>query len=138
MKTWARRAACGLVRLWTCLYTAGLPALTRGNRLDEIESDLWDSMHDATREPLAARQVLARLLLGLHDDLQWRAARASRRGLAAVACSLIGVATLFTWFYVNILAPQSLPQPHGRPMRFVSDRPTPPPPPPPPQDARAR
>jgi hypothetical protein len=138
MTTWATSAACSLVRLWTRLYTAGLPALTRGNRLDEIESDLWDSMHDATHGRLGARQVLARLLLGIHDDLQWRAAHMSRRGLAAIACSLIGVATLFTWFYVNIFGPQSLPQPHGRSLQFVSDRPAPPPPPPPPQDPRAR
>jgi len=140
MTTWFTRAACDLVRRWTRLYTAGLPALARETRLDEIESDLWDSMHDTTSEPLGARQVVARLLLGIPDDLQWRAAHASRRGLAALVCSLVGAATLVAWFYVNILGPQSLPQPHGRPMQFVSDRPTlaPPPLPPAPPDPPAR
>jgi hypothetical protein len=123
------RAACELVRIWTRLYTAGLPLLARQTRLDEIESDLWDSAHDP-RRPLGARQVLARLLLGVPDDVQWRVARTSPRGIAAIALSLVGAVTLFGWLYVNVLSPQSLPRPHGRPMLFVSERPQPAPPPP--------
>lgn len=128
------RAACELVRLWTRLHTAGLPVLARQIRLEEIESDLWDSTHDP-RQPLRAHQVLARLLLGIPDDLQWRVARTSPRGIAVIAFSVIG-ATLFGWLYVNVFSPQSLPRPHGRAMFFVSDRPQlpPPPPPPPPTD----
>jgi hypothetical protein len=125
-------AACSLVRLWAHVYTAGLPARTREVRLDEIESDLWESTHDAGRVPLGAAHVIARLLLGVPDDLRWRASRASSRSLAAAGLSLVGAAVAVTWFYVTFLGPQTLPRPHGQPMNFVSDRPAPSPPPPPP------
>ena len=123
--------ACSVVRWWTRLYTAGLPALTREIRLDEIESDLWESAHDPTRAPMDPRRMLGRLLRGMPDDLRWRAARTPPRSIAALAASIVGAGILVTWFYVNFLGPQTLPRPHGAPMNFVSDRPRLPPPPPP-------
>lgn len=36
-----------VTRLWTSLYTRGLPADIRTNRRDEIDSDLWDHRHQA-------------------------------------------------------------------------------------------
>lgn len=134
MSGWRSRLASDVVRRWTRLYTAGLPACTREMRLDEIESDLWESTHDPGREPLDALHLVGRLLLGVPDDLRWRAARASRRAVAMASVSLVGAIVLITWFYANVFGPQTLPQPHGQPMNFVSDRPrlVPPPPPPPP------
>ena len=123
--------ATAFVRIWTRIYTAGLPADTRAIRRDEIDSDLWESMHDAAAPGPAL--ILGRLLRGVPDDLVWRAARASNRSLAAAMLSLASAAVLVVWVYVNWLAPQTLPLPQGQPMKFVSERPqlAPPPPPPP-------
>jgi hypothetical protein len=129
------RLASGLVRLWTRFYTAGLPAVAREARVGEIESDLWESAHDPAHPPPGAQAVVARLLLGLPDDLRWRAARTSIGGLAVLSAALAGAGVVAAWLYVNVLSPQTLPQPHGRPMHFVSDRPAVPPPPPPPPPA---
>jgi hypothetical protein len=131
------RLAATVVRLWTRLYTAGLPDVTREIRVHEIESDLWESTHDPTRAPLRAPHVVGRMLLGLGDDLRWRAARASRRGLA-VGASMAGVLVLLSWFYLAFLAPRTLPPPRGTPMRFVSEGPTLPPPTPAPPAAPRR
>ena len=131
MTGWLSARACDVVRWWTRLYTAGLPAVAREIRLDEIESDLWESTHDPGRSPMGGLQVLGRLVLGMPDDLRWRAGQTSPRAVAALGASLVGAGVLVTWFYVTFLGPQTLPQPHGQPMNFVSDRPAPPPPPPP-------
>src|SRR5262245_34040720 len=83
--------AMGLVRAWTRLYTQGLPRAERTARRAEIDSDLWEFEHDPETRPggLIAAQVLARLLIGIPDDLAWRmdvgatAHRAPVRALAA-------------------------------------------------------
>lgn len=68
--------AADLVRRWTWLYTCGLDADVRDARRAEIESDLWDFRDDVktsgANEPSAAAHVLARLALGIADDLLWR------------------------------------------------------------------
>ena len=53
MSDLALRGAIAAVRAWTTLYTCGLPTGQRDARREEIESDLWESVHDATR--IAAR-----------------------------------------------------------------------------------
>src|SRR5262249_23962205 len=68
--------ATDLVRRWTWLYTCGLDADVRDARRAEIESDLWDFRDDVktsgANEPSARAHVLARLALGIADDLLWR------------------------------------------------------------------
>ena len=64
------------VRSWVALYTRGLPADARRDRSDEIESDLWCHMAEASEsvEGVGAigNEILARLLLGIPADIRWR------------------------------------------------------------------
>jgi hypothetical protein len=61
--------AIALTRWWTRAYTLGLPADLREARRAEIESDLWESLHD----PDSPRpQILPRLAGGVLDDMSWR------------------------------------------------------------------
>ena len=73
----ALRAALGIVRAWTRLYTACIEPGLRDARRAEIESDLWECHEDARRRGatpmLIAVHMLLRLLLGIRDDLMWRA-----------------------------------------------------------------
>ncbi len=66
--------AIACVRLWTRLYTSGLPPVVRNRRRAEIDSDLWEWRTDHAGEPGApgAVHVLLRLLLGIPDDVAWR------------------------------------------------------------------
>ena len=57
------RLALALVRLWTTLYTSGMPRGLRETRRAEIESDLWESQHD--RRPESDAGVAAQMLLRL-------------------------------------------------------------------------
>jgi hypothetical protein len=61
------KAAAGVARWWTRLYTAGLPVDLRDARRAEVESDLWESVADGA----PSRHILARVALGLADDLSW-------------------------------------------------------------------
>jgi hypothetical protein len=60
-------AAAGVARWWTRVYTAGLPVDLRDARRAEVESDLWESVSDGA----PSRHILARLALGVVDDLSW-------------------------------------------------------------------
>ena len=89
--------AIALTRWWTRVYTLGLPLDLRAARRAEIESDLWDSLHD----PEVTRpQILPRLAGGLLDDVCWRAnhlADESRMmGLTVATGSLLLVA-MWEW-----------------------------------------
>ncbi len=77
MKAHLLPAAIALARAWTRLYTWRLPPSLRESRRAEIESDLWESCHDAGQRLSPAVQVIVRLLLGIPDDLQWRMTHAS-------------------------------------------------------------
>src|SRR5262245_11952525 len=61
------RAAAGVARWWTRVYTYGLPDDLRDARRAEVDSDLWESLSDGT----PSRHILARVALGLADDLTW-------------------------------------------------------------------
>ncbi len=67
------------VRVWTWLYTQGLPADERSARRDEIESDLWEFQCDVAGENslVSTFHLLLRLLIGMPDDLGWRMEQAS-------------------------------------------------------------
>ena len=69
-----RSLAISIVRAWTALYTAGMPAAFREERRAEIESDLWEFEHDSSNEHGLgpALHILFRLVIGLPDDLGWR------------------------------------------------------------------
>lgn len=68
--------AASAIRLWTRIYTAGLPFDQSGRRRAEVDSDLWESREEASRgnrnSPAVAAEMLARLVIGLPDDLRWR------------------------------------------------------------------
>jgi hypothetical protein len=60
-----------VVRRWLTLYTRGLPLDARERRCLELESDMWEHLHDAD-EADAARAVLGRFLRGIPADVRWR------------------------------------------------------------------
>lgn len=68
-----------LVRGWVALYTRGLPAEVRTDRIDEIESDLWSQCEEADSSgesgAALARAILTRWLLGMGADVAWRLER---------------------------------------------------------------
>lgn len=74
--------ATGIVRSWTRVYTAGLRRPVRDARREEIASDLWEHAEAGARDGTATRsvagQILARCLLGIVDDVSWRASTAVR------------------------------------------------------------
>jgi hypothetical protein len=61
------RTAAAVARCWTRAYTAGVRRDLRDARRAEIESDLWESVVDGA----GSRHILARLALGIADDLTW-------------------------------------------------------------------
>jgi hypothetical protein len=130
------RAAIAIVRAWTWVYTWGLPPADRERRRLEIESDLWESGNDHTAGPSLAAHIVARLLLGIPDDVRWRIEQAelpaSRRHAAATALT---AAALLTLVAIGAAARRvEPPQPPGAPeIAWRHTRqPAPPPPPPPP------
>lgn len=137
------RGAATAVRLWTRLYTSRLPAAVRDARRAEIESDLWQHAHDAANGAPAriAVQILARLLLGIPDDLGWCLERGSsgrrplRLAMGTAVCLVIAASML-------VVRPANLPSVPDATVRAGQERhPAPPPPPPPParpdaQDSR--
>jgi cytochrome b6-f complex iron-sulfur subunit len=65
--------ACKLVEAWVRLYTLGMPAPLRRDRVDLILADIADEMADTAAEgaPPAA-SLLGRCLRGVPADLTWR------------------------------------------------------------------
>ena len=97
------RTAARVARHWTRLYTAGLPADVRDTRRAEVESDLWESLLDAT----GSRHILARLALGVVDDLTWSLTQMETSTRASAKWS-IGSLLVFaaTWLWLS-QAPES-------------------------------
>ena len=136
------RFAVAVVRAWTRLYTWRLEPGLRETRRAEIESDLWEFQQDQDGRGLtSAMHVFMRLMMGIPDDLGWRAEHAAigdsqlRRTLAvsATAAALVLAAL---WAFTS-LQPVELP-PTQSPLRFITLAPRPPPPPPPPPSMRLR
>ncbi len=98
-----------IVRAWTRTYTAGMDPGARDARRAEIESDLWEFHEDARRRgasPLGiAAHMLLRLVLGIRNDLFWRAEHARvphrifREALWATAVASI----VFVWWLASSL-----------------------------------
>lgn len=59
------------VRRWAQLYTRGLPVEHRERRRLELESDMWEHLHDLD-EPATGRAVFGRFLRGIPADVRWR------------------------------------------------------------------
>jgi hypothetical protein len=68
--------ASRLVRGWAALYTRGLSAQVRADRMDEIESDLWSHQEEAEAtgqlDTSLAVEMATRMALGLPADIAWR------------------------------------------------------------------
>ena len=89
--------AVTLTRWWTRMYTVGLPGDVRNARCGEIESDLWESLHDGDG---AHPQILPRLAAGVFDDIRWRAAHVPAQGrtiVLGVATIVLLLAAIWTW-----------------------------------------
>lgn len=65
-------AAHGWTRMWTRIYTIGLPADARGARRDEIASDVWEQAHAEALSNRAGASIFARSLAGIPADVSWR------------------------------------------------------------------
>lgn len=65
----AEPAAVRVTRSWVRLYTRGLPVDIGARRVLEIESDLWEHLHDPGT---ADREILGRTFRGIHADVWWR------------------------------------------------------------------
>ena len=67
----------GPIHLWVRLYTSGLDRVTADERWAELESDLWEQLRSeseqGTDRARVATSIWARWLLGIPDDLIWRA-----------------------------------------------------------------
>ena len=129
--------AFALARLWTRLYTSGMPAALRDARRAEIESDLWESAHaSGPTDAPAALHVIVRLFRGIPDDFLWRAELMHLRNRRRPAAWLtLGVTLLAAALWMRATtAPLELPDLPSSPVTMQTwlMRPVPPPPPPPP------
>jgi hypothetical protein len=61
-----------LARRWVNLYTRSLPRDVAERRRAEIESDLWEQVHDEGSIDRVADAVLGRCLRGIPADVWWR------------------------------------------------------------------
>ena len=97
------RAAARLTRWWTRLYTAGVPGDLREARRAEVESDLWESVADGA----PSRHILARLALGLADDLTWSLTVMDTSTRATTTWSFGTLLVIaFSWLWLSF-APES-------------------------------
>jgi TonB family protein len=138
MNSMMLRPAVGFVRLWTKIYTSGLPSDVRETRRTEIASDVWHSIHDPDRDAPArlALQMILRLLLGVPDDLGWRAEHLTapeRSGMRTVLaggalCALVLAGAAALWRLQSPPLPQA---PNVRTQTAVVYPPPAPPPAPP-------
>lgn len=140
------RAAVDLARVWTRIYTLGMPPWERDARRVEIESDLWEFEQDHRTRGIGlvrtAGHALARLVLGMPDDLRWRIERTPRRQAwrTVFAASTAAAAIYSVLWLTSVMKADLLPTPHPLPAGRAFDHPPPPPPPPPlpPPRPRAR
>jgi hypothetical protein len=97
MKPIPLQLAIVLVRTWTHVYTWRLPDAIRESRRAEIESDLWESQHDRADGFASAFLVLARLLVGIPDDVAWRVAHRGRFDIVmgTIAATVFVMTALF-------------------------------------------
>jgi hypothetical protein len=139
MSDLALRGAIAAVRGWTSFYTWGLPAAERAARREEIDSDLWESIHDGdTARGRLALHIIARLAIGIPDDLGWRSAHGVVAGVWRwpIALTALAFAIFALWLAGERTTSAQLPalpeSLRAVPQGQLIDAPPPPPPPPPP------
>jgi hypothetical protein len=138
MKRWPVLCAAMLVRAWTRAYTAGTQAETRRRRRAEMESDIWESLHDPEKDRSTGIHMVVRLARGIPADTLWRLEQALAGGeLMWRKYALLGAAvaavTAIVWSLSTPAGLPSLPTLPAEPTPiYVVKRRTPPPPPPPP------
>jgi hypothetical protein len=59
------------VRAWCRLYTSGLHPAARDRRRLELESDMWEHLHDPSESDVA-RALIGRFIRGIPADVRWR------------------------------------------------------------------
>jgi hypothetical protein len=126
------RLAVALVRAWTAFYTWGMAPEVRQARRAEIDSDLWDCQQG---EPSGARlplQIIARLVLGIPDDLGWRRDHRRAPGRAAQMAWALAVAMTVLVILTLVWIGRAQPLPVPVPLVRAGERQALPPPPPPP------
>jgi hypothetical protein len=127
--------ATALVRAWTSAYTWRLEPAIRDRRRAEIESELWEFEQDAGRGNHPAAHVLARLVMGIPDDLSWRAEYAAARRtplrarLRIAAWTVATLVVIAALYILPLMTTATLPPLPDKP-RVVMKAPPPPPPPP--------
>jgi hypothetical protein len=132
--------AIGLVRAWTRLYTAGMEPAVRVERCAEIESDLWELHEDARRRgatpSLIALHMVLRLVLGIRDDLVWRAEHVRVPLVQQALWVTAAASVVLVWWVASTLQAVEPPQMAGinvmrllYPIQPVASVPTPPRPP---------
>jgi hypothetical protein len=130
--------ATALVRAWTRAYTWRLEPAVRDRRRAEIESELWELEQDPDRGNHPAAHVLARLVIGIPDDLSWRAESAAARQtplrarLRIAAWTVATLVVLAALWILPLITPATLPPLPDKPRVVIKAPPPPTPPPPPP------
>jgi hypothetical protein len=74
MNGWLVSAACAGVRAWTAIYTLPLEQAARRARRAEIDSGLWEFVHDDSQPAdgfATAVHILVGALLAVPDDVLW-------------------------------------------------------------------
>jgi hypothetical protein len=125
--------AIAIVRAWTRVYTLGLDAALRDARRAEIESDLWEQVHEPEYSTRAI-DVWGRLLLGIPDDVRWSLGQRSLPLLGrVVVVTTASVILISFWWMRTAGTPVDAPPAPGIPVvQWINREPMPPPPPPPP------
>lgn len=130
--------ATALVRAWTLAYTWRLTPVVRDRRRAEIESELWEFANDPDRGKHPAAHILARLLIGIPDDLSWRAEHAAaprtrvRAGIRVAAWTMATVIIFAALWILPLMTAATLPPLPDKPRVVIKAPPPPAPPPPPP------
>ena len=135
MKRWLLFCAVMLVRSWSRAYTTGLHPEVRRRRRSEIESDIWESLHDPERTDATAMQIFLRFARGMPADLLWRldhiltGEQLMWRKLVLL-CLAATTLTVMVWSVSPRVEPLALPNRPPKPIpNFVQKRRGPPPPP---------
>lgn len=137
------RIGVGLTRAWVHFYTRKLPPHIAAQRRAEIESDIWEQLHDTGR-PARTFELVARLVAGIPDDLRWKEEQVEPgelRKAIVVTLGATAVAALLLMGMMTLAAASIKPPPMPAPPVPEWQRPTllpPPPPPPPPPRPRGR
>jgi hypothetical protein len=138
MKPWFAELAVALVRIWARIYTTGMRTEIRERRRAEIESDLWESLHDAESARRSSVHIVIRLARGIPADVFWRVEHAAIGGQSMwrkLCFVALAGATLLAilWSFSPLSEPPSIPPTPGPPApSYLVKRRVPPPPPPPP------